>query len=129
MASILIAEDEEALRGFVSRGLQLDGHRVDAARDGAEALDMLTEPGASYDLLLTDIRMPIMDGLTATRCLTEELPSIRVLILSGIDGPDAETQARAAGAAGFLSKYDGSLDLLGAIRTAAGPPPHAGVAP
>ena len=63
MASILIAEDEEPLRAFVSRGLQLDGHVIDAAQDGAEALDMLMTPGANYDLLLTDIRMPMMDGI------------------------------------------------------------------
>ena len=41
MAAILIADDEEPLRGFVARGLQLDGHTVHAAADGAEALDML----------------------------------------------------------------------------------------
>lgn len=83
MASILIAEDEEALRGFVSRGLQLDGHRVEAARDGAEALDMLTEPGASYDLLLTDIRMPMMDGIELALAASRERPEMPILLMTG----------------------------------------------
>ncbi|MCP8938713.1 response regulator [Alsobacter sp. SYSU M60028] len=83
MASILIAEDEEVLRGFVSRGLQLDGHRVDAARDGAEALDMLTEPGASYDLLLTDIRMPMMDGIELALAASRERPDMPILLMTG----------------------------------------------
>ena len=83
MASILIAEDEEPLRAFVSRGLQLDGHVIDAAQDGAEALDMLMTPGSHYDLLLTDIRMPMMDGIELALAASRERPAMPILLMTG----------------------------------------------
>ena len=83
MASILIAEDEEPLRAFVSRGLQLDGHVIGAAADGAEALDMLMKPGAHYDLLLTDIRMPMMDGIELALAASRERPAMPILLMTG----------------------------------------------
>lgn len=83
MARILIADDEEPLRGFVARALQLDGHRVDAAADGAEALDMLLADGAHYDLLLTDIRMPMMDGIALALAAAKERPDLPILLMTG----------------------------------------------
>ncbi len=83
MASILIAEDEEPLRAFVSRGLQLDGHMIDAAQDGAAALDMLMAAGAHYDLLLTDIRMPMMDGIELALAASRERPAMPILLMTG----------------------------------------------
>jgi two-component system cell cycle response regulator CpdR len=83
MATILIADDEEPLRGFVARGLQLDGHVVEAAQDGAEALDLLMAPGAAYDLLLTDIRMPIMDGIALALAAARERPTMPILLMTG----------------------------------------------
>ena len=83
MASILIAEDEEPLRAFVSRGLQLDGHMIDAAQDGAAALDMLMTAGAHYDLLLTDIRMPMMDGIELALAASRERPAMPILLMTG----------------------------------------------
>ena len=61
MAKILITEDEDGLRRFVARALQLDGHETVEAADGAEGLACLK--GANFDLLLSDIRMPVMDGI------------------------------------------------------------------
>ena len=72
MAKILIAEDEDSLRGFVSRALELDGHEVDQAVDGAHGLERLRASG--YDLLLSDIRMPVMDGSALYRALAVERP-------------------------------------------------------
>jgi two-component system cell cycle response regulator CpdR len=83
MATILIADDEEPLRGFVARALQLDGHVVDAAADGAEALDMLLAEGARYDLLLTDIRMPMMDGIALALAAAKERPTLPILLMTG----------------------------------------------
>lgn len=83
MAHILIADDEEPLRGFVARALQLDGHTVDAAADGAEALDMLLADGAAYDLLLTDIRMPMMDGIALALAAAKERPALPILLMTG----------------------------------------------
>ena len=63
MARILIAEDEDALRALCTRALASEGHEVKSACDGSEALDLLAGEQSSFDLLLTDIRMPIMDGI------------------------------------------------------------------
>jgi CheY-like chemotaxis protein len=63
MARILIAEDEEALRALCARALAAEGHEVNSACDGGEALDLLAREQGRFDLLLTDIRMPIMDGI------------------------------------------------------------------
>jgi DNA-binding response OmpR family regulator len=83
MATILIADDEEPLRGFVARALQLDGHAVDAAADGAEALDMLLADPSRYDLLLTDIRMPMMDGIALALSAARERPDLPILLMTG----------------------------------------------
>src|SRR5262245_7224519 len=63
MARILIAEDEESIRNLVTRALRQDGHEVSTANDGAEALDLLMREKGAFELLLTDIRMPVMDGI------------------------------------------------------------------
>ena len=67
MAKILITEDEDALRSFVARALRLDGHETYEAADGEQGLEKLQE--TSFDLLLSDIRMPVMDGIAATRAI------------------------------------------------------------
>src|SRR5215471_11035967 len=63
VARILIAEDEEPVRVLVTRALVADTHSVVATADGAEALDTLQREKGSFDLLLTDIKMPVMDGI------------------------------------------------------------------
>jgi CheY-like chemotaxis protein len=83
MAQILVVDDEEPLRGFVTRGLQLDGHDVTAAMDGLEALELLRRPDACFDLLLTDIRMPMMDGIALALAAARERPEMPVLLMTG----------------------------------------------
>src|SRR5436190_1179757 len=63
MARILLAEDEEALRALTARALTDSGHEVATAVDGADALDIVAWENGQFDLLLTDIRMPLMDGI------------------------------------------------------------------
>ena len=77
MARILIAEDEDSLRGLVARALTLDGHDVTTANDGAEALDVLTREGGAFELLLTDIRMPVMDGIALALATARDHPDRR----------------------------------------------------
>ncbi len=84
MARILVAEDEVAVRAFVTRALESAGHRVVAVADGGAALErLMVKGGADFDLLLTDIVMPVMDGIALalkTRSLCPGLPS---LMMSG----------------------------------------------
>jgi CheY-like chemotaxis protein len=83
MARILIAEDEETLRGFLRRALSDVGYEVVAAADGAEALDLLSRPDAAFDLLLTDIKMPVMDGIALALAAARDYPDLVILLMTG----------------------------------------------
>jgi two-component system cell cycle response regulator CpdR len=83
MARILLAEDEEALRAFVMRALLQDGHDMVATADGGEALDALTREQGRFDLLLTDIRMPVMDGIALALAAARDWPELTILLMTG----------------------------------------------
>jgi two-component system cell cycle response regulator CpdR len=83
MARILLAEDEEALRAFVVRALVQDGHDVVATADGGEALDALTREQGKFDLLLTDIRMPVMDGIALALAAARGHPELTIVLMTG----------------------------------------------
>lgn len=93
MARILIAEDEEALRALCARALTTDGHHVVTASDGGEALDALNAEGGRFDLLLTDIRMPIMDGIALALAGARDFPDMVILLMTGY----ADQRERASG--------------------------------
>jgi len=84
MAHILLAEDDEQLRSFLTRGLKRAGHSVDAVPDGATALAQSRK--VNYDLLLADIVMPGLDGIELARQVSEEQPGIRIMFITGFAG-------------------------------------------
>jgi two-component system cell cycle response regulator CpdR len=83
MARILIAEDEEALCALCARALATDGHEVKTAADGSEALDVLTREQGRFDLMLTDVRMPMMDGIALALAAARDFPSLTILLMTG----------------------------------------------
>ena len=83
MAKILLVDDEEPVRGFLKRGLELDGHQVSTAIDGSDALERLTEEAGAFDLILTDIRMPIMDGIALALAVKRDFPDLPILLMTG----------------------------------------------
>jgi CheY-like chemotaxis protein len=83
MARILIAEDEEPLRALIKRALVEEGHFVVATADGAEALDKLQSEGGGFDLLLTDIKMPMMDGIALALAVARDFPKLPILLMTG----------------------------------------------
>ena len=83
MAAILLVDDEEPVRGFLKRGLELDGHTVSLAIDGADALDRLAEIAGQVDLVLTDIRMPIMDGIALALAAKRDYPDLAIILMTG----------------------------------------------
>ncbi|MDT3684625.1 MAG: response regulator [Pseudorhodoplanes sp.] len=83
MARILLAEDEDSLRALVARALKQAGHDVIAQSDGAAALDCLVRENGKFDLLLTDIRMPIMDGIALALTASRDYPRLTILLMTG----------------------------------------------
>jgi two-component system, cell cycle response regulator CpdR len=81
MARILIAEDDDQMRAFLSRGLRRAGHAVEAAGDGEAALEIAGS--TNYDLLLADIMMPGIDGVELARRVSAQQPGIRVMFITG----------------------------------------------
>ncbi|GGE51138.1 response regulator [Agaricicola taiwanensis] len=92
MPHILVVDDEEAIRELVRRGLQLDGHTVELACDGADALDIIASRPTDFDLLLTDIRMPMMDGIALALTVGRDYPTLTILLMTGY----ADQRERAA---------------------------------
>jgi CheY-like chemotaxis protein len=82
LARILIVEDDEAVRSFVERALQMDGHDVMVAEDGGLGLDALEDDGP-FDLMLSDIQMPVMDGIALALKAAEKLPDMPILLMTG----------------------------------------------
>jgi two-component system, cell cycle response regulator CpdR len=82
MARILVAEDEDPLRALVARAITDLGHTVVTAFDGADALDILTRENGRFDLLLTDIRMPLMDGIALALATARDYPAITILLMT-----------------------------------------------
>lgn len=83
MSRVLIADDEDSMRLLVARAIAMDGHEIVTARDGAEALDILTREDGAFDLLLTDIQMPVMDGIALALAAARDFPNLTVLLMTG----------------------------------------------
>jgi two-component system cell cycle response regulator CpdR len=99
VARILIAEDEEPVRVLVARALASDGHDVVSTADGAEALDKLQSTGGAFDLLLTDIKMPVMDGLALALATARDFPKLPILLMTGF----VDQRERASGLEALIS--------------------------
>lgn len=97
MARILLADDDKGSLDLVRRALELDGHTVVTADDGAEALSLFQ--GASFELLVADVQMPGLDGIELARRAMAHSPAIRLVLMSGY--PDGLDQARSLGAKGM----------------------------
>ena len=80
---ILVVEDEKRIADFLSRGLESGGYAVDVAHDGAHAIDMVH--ATEYDLMILDLGLPDMDGLTVLQKIRNRKTSPPVLILSARD--------------------------------------------
>lgn len=93
MARVLIADDEDSMRSLVARAIAMDGHETVTAADGAEALDILSGDARAFDLLLTDIKMPIMDGIALALAVARDFPGLIILLMTGF----ADQRERASG--------------------------------
>ena len=110
MARILIADDEAGLREFMGDALRLDDHDVAEAVDGRDALRQLE--ARSFDLVITDLRMPHVDGMTVVRKLRAEQPETEVIVLTAHGRVDSAVEAMKLGAFDYLDKPIASPDAL-----------------
>jgi len=93
MPRVLIADDEHSMRALVARALAIDGHDTVTAQDGAEALEILSREDGAFDLLLTDIQMPVMDGIALALTVKRDFPELTILLMTGF----ADQRERASG--------------------------------
>jgi two-component system cell cycle sensor histidine kinase/response regulator CckA len=104
---ILVVDDELIVRSWIARLLREEGYAVEIATDGAEALRLAQETPDEFDLVVTDVRMPQMDGWQLGRRVREEWPGLPVLYISGYD-----VHQSAPGPHAFLRKPFEADDLL-----------------
>jgi two-component system, cell cycle response regulator CpdR len=114
MARILIAEDEDGIRTLIARALRQDGHDVTTANDGAQALDVLAREQGAFELLLTDIRMPVMDGIALAYAAARQHPAMTILVMTGY----ADQRERAHDLEALIHDVIPKPFSLGAMRRA-----------
>jgi DNA-binding response OmpR family regulator len=115
LARILLIEDQDLIRGLLRDTLELAGHTVIEAPNGADGLDLFRQAGA--DLVITDIVMPDKDGLEVVRALREQVPPVNIIAISGA-GDSAEDyldRAYRMGAVKVLRKPFPLAALIAAI--------------
>jgi DNA-binding NarL/FixJ family response regulator len=119
MTSVLLVDDHRLVRAGLAALLAAteDIEVVGEAADGDQAVRLATE--TRPDVVLMDLRMPVLDGAAATARLADELPSARVLVLTTYADDDSIAGALRAGALGYLTKDAGRRELLAAVRAAA----------
>ena len=93
MAKILIAEDDENVRQFVARALAHAGHEITEAEDGGLAAEIMQEQNGAFDLLLSDIKMPVMDGIALALDVAAAHPDLTIVLMTGF----ADQRERAHG--------------------------------
>lgn len=84
MARILLADDDAAMLDLVSRALATDGHTVVTAHDGQDALDKATTASPAFEVLISDVQMPILDGISLAEALLKTNPALRIILMSGL---------------------------------------------
>jgi DNA-binding NarL/FixJ family response regulator len=119
MPRVVVADDQDVVRAGLCRILdgEADMEVVGSAADGEAAVREVIRTGA--DVCLMDIRMPVLDGLAATRRLCESDSTVRVVILTTFDLDEYVYEALRIGASGFLLKDSTAEDLVRAVRVAA----------
>jgi DNA-binding response OmpR family regulator len=114
MGRVLVVDDEPRIVSFVSRALSAQGFAVDGALDGLRAVE-LAETG-TYELMVLDLLLPGIDGLSVLRRVSESRPDLPVLILSALSDVESKVAALELGAVDYLPKPFALAELLARVR-------------
>ncbi len=114
MARIVLAEDDSSMRRFLAGALKKAGHHVVDFEQGDEALVELKR--APYDLLLTDIVMPVMDGIELARRAAEQFPKMKIMFITGFAAVALNPASNAPKDAKVLSKPFHLKELVGEVE-------------
>ena len=118
MAKILIAEDDTAIRDLVVRALNEDGHELTAASDGAAALDALNCNNGDFDLLLTYVKMPVMDGIALALTAGRDHPDMAIMLMTGFSDQRERAHGLDALVHDVIAKPFSVDQIKGAVREA-----------
>ncbi|MDO8946861.1 MAG: sigma-54 dependent transcriptional regulator [Desulfocapsaceae bacterium] len=116
MTSILIVDDEQSMRDFLEILLQKEGYQVETRGDGAGALSCLEEN--SFDLVISDIRMPGIGGLDLLHSIKGKYPTLPVILITAFVSPDDAVSAMKDGAFDYISKPFNVAEIKNIIRSA-----------
>lgn len=111
MANILLAEDDQSMRGFITKALERAGHSVTAEEDGLKALETLCK-SCKFDLLLTDIVMPGIDGIELAQKAAHLCPNMKVMFITGFAAVAMDAKQQKPRNARVLSKPFHLNDLV-----------------
>jgi DNA-binding NtrC family response regulator len=101
---ILVVDDNESVRTILAEFLEYQGFRVSTAADGECAWELVRHTPLSYDLVLTDLQMPTMNGIELLTRIMLEAPWIKVIVMTGAHDPDIKLNAELRGAVAVLFK-------------------------
>lgn len=115
MQHVLLVEDEEPVRAFASRALKLRGYKVTEASSGEQALSLLTDNRLQIELIVSDVVMPGLDGVSWVRQALKDRPGTRVIFMSGYTEDVFEDGRNPVEGASFLQKPFSLSDLIAAV--------------
>jgi YesN/AraC family two-component response regulator len=107
--SVLVVDDEQFLRQILVRIVKRDGYQVEEAANGKEALEKMA--GKHFDLVITDVKMPEIDGMELLARVKKEYPEVQVVVVTSHSSEVNATEAVAAGASQFISKPFNNIEI------------------
>lgn len=120
MARILLADDDPTTLDLVGRTLEADGHEVSRCVDGQEALLRLNATPQGFDLLITDLDMPGLNGVELASRAAAAAPQLRILLMSGFSAGTDPAEELGIPVAGFISKSLSLDQMRDAVSAALG---------
>ena len=119
---VLVVDDESSIREMLSKTLALAEYKVDTAPDATAALSLLRMRNTAYDLLIADLKMPGMDGLSMIRQVKQIRSRLPIIIITGFSSESSAIEAVNLGVTGYLTKPFRVAQVLAAAAKAMGTP-------